>query len=85
MRLTVEDDGPGVPPERAEDIFLPYAQLTRAVGPGYKGTGLGLAICREIANLSSGRVWLDQACLTGARFHLELPRWAPATSTFAQG
>jgi signal transduction histidine kinase len=85
VRLTVEDDGPGVPPERAEEIFLPYAQLTRAVGPGYKGTGLGLAICREIANLSSGRVWLDPACMTGARFHVELPRWAPATSTFAQG
>lgn len=85
VRVTVEDDGPGVPLERAEEIFLPYAQLTRAVGPGYKGTGLGLAICREIANLSSGRVWLDQGCLHGARFHLELPRWAPATSSFAQG
>lgn len=84
VRLTVEDDGPGVPPERAEEIFLPYAQLTRAVGPGYKGTGLGLAICREIAELSSGRVWLDPSAVSGARFHLELPRWAP-TSSFAQG
>lgn len=85
VRITVEDDGPGVPPERAEEIFLPYAQLTRAMGPGYKGTGLGLAICREIASLSDGRVWLDAGCLRGARFHLELPRWAPATSSFAQG
>jgi signal transduction histidine kinase len=85
VRMTVEDDGKGVPPERAEEIFLPYAQLTRAVSQGHKGTGLGLAICREIASLSAGRVWLDPACLSGARFHLELPRWAPATTTFAQG
>ena len=80
VRLTVEDDGPGVPPDRAEEIFLPYMQLTRGKGPGYKGTGLGLAICREIAELSSGRVWLDQAAGSGARFHFELPRWAPTAS-----
>ena len=78
VRLTVEDDGPGVPPERSEEIFLPYAQLTRAAGPGYKGTGLGLAICREIAELSSGRVWLDPGAARGARFHFELPRWSPS-------
>lgn len=77
VRLTVEDDGPGVPPARAEEIFLPYTQLTRGKGPGYKGTGLGLAICREIAELSSGRVWLEQTG-PGARFHFELPRWAPS-------
>ena len=80
VRLTVEDDGPGIPPGRAEEIFLPYMQLTRGKGPGYKGTGLGLAICREIAELSSGRVWLEQAAGAGARFHFELPRWAPTAS-----
>ena len=82
VRLTVEDDGPGVPPSRAEEIFLPYVQLARGKAPGYKGTGLGLAICREIADLSSGRVWLDQTAGPGARFHFELPRWAPAASVF---
>ena len=80
VRLTVEDDGPGIPADRAEEIFLPYMQLTRGKGPGYKGTGLGLAICREIAELSSGRVWLDQTAGPGARFHFELPRWAPTSS-----
>lgn len=75
VRLTVEDDGPGVPPERAEEIFNPFTQLERGDGAGYKGTGLGLTICREIAALSLGRVWLDSGAAHGARFHFELPCW----------
>ncbi len=74
VRLTVEDDGPGVPPERAEEIFKPFLQITRREGPGYQGTGLGLTICREIAALSLGRIWLEPGS-GGARFHFELPRW----------
>lgn len=75
VRLTVEDDGPGVPPEREEEIFEPFMQGKRASGPGYKGTGLGLAICRQIAGQLGGRIWLDQSAERGARFHFELPRW----------
>ncbi|MDD5302825.1 MAG: hybrid sensor histidine kinase/response regulator [Elusimicrobia bacterium] len=84
VRVTVEDDGPGVPRALSEEIFVPYMQLTRGKGPGYKGTGLGLAICREIAELSSGRVWLDETAEAGARFHFELPRWTPAALAAAK-
>lgn len=80
VRVTVEDDGPGVPSGRAEEIFAPYLQLARGKGEGYKGTGLGLAICREIAALSGGRIWLDETADRGARFHFELPRWTAATA-----
>jgi signal transduction histidine kinase len=80
VRVTVEDDGPGVPSDRSEEIFVPYMQLTRGKGDGYKGTGLGLAICREIAALSSGRIWLDETAEAGARFHFELPRWNAAAA-----
>lgn len=84
VRVSVADDGPGVPRERAEEIFVPYMQLARGQGTGYKGTGLGLAICREIAGLNSGRVWLDEAAGPGALFHFELPRWAPAAAAAAK-
>lgn len=77
VRLTVEDDGPGVPGSRAEEIFQPYIQLRRGQAHGYKGTGLGLAICREIADKSGGRIWLATRAPAGARFHFELPL-APA-------
>lgn len=80
VRITVEDDGPGVPSGRSEEIFAPYLQLARGKGEGYKGTGLGLAICREIAALSGGRIWLDETAEAGARFHFELPRWTAAAA-----
>ncbi len=77
-RLTVEDDGPGVPTERANDLFEPFTQLARASGPGYKGAGLGLAICRQIAHVLGGRIWLDRSAATVARFHFEVPKWTAA-------
>lgn len=78
VRLTVEDDGPGVPAERAAEIFEPFMQLGRASSSGYKGAGLGLAICRQIAGQLGGRIWLDLSAARGARFHFEVPRWRPA-------
>ena len=84
VRLTVEDDGPGVPSEHAKELFVPYTQLTRGHDAGYKGTGLGLAICREIAELSAGRIWLDETAKAGARFHFELPRWTSSASAAAK-
>lgn len=84
LRVSVEDDGPGVPPERRAELFTPYVQLTRSAGAGYKGTGLGLAICREIAVLSAGRLWLDEAAAPGAVFHFELPLWTASSAAAAR-
>lgn len=69
--LRVSDDGPGVPPEERERIFLPFVQ-----GPGEagRGTGLGLALCREVAQAHGGRIWTDGgAGGVGAVFTVVLP------------
>ena len=50
--LAVEDDGPGIPPEEAEQAF---ARFTRLPGSRASGTGLGLSIARELAELMGGR------------------------------
>jgi two-component system NtrC family sensor kinase len=61
--LTVEDSGPGVPPELRDRIFEPYF-TTRA-----NGTGLGLPISRQIAHAHGGEVACDASPeLGGARF-----------------
>jgi signal transduction histidine kinase len=65
--LSVEDEGPGVPPERRERLFRPFF-TTR---PG--GTGLGLANVRKIVEHHGGTVFLDAAANGGARFTLHLP------------
>jgi signal transduction histidine kinase len=75
--VSVEDDGPGVPADKAKLIFERFVQLERKAGDGYKGTGLGLAICLEIARASGGKLWLEDAA-PGARFRFSLPYWEPA-------
>jgi signal transduction histidine kinase len=79
-RLTVEDDGPGVPEQDRERVFGRFTRLDAARGPG-GGTGLGLAICRRLVALMGGRVWVDDSPeLGGARFTLELPASMPAST-----
>ena len=72
-RLSVVDEGPGIPQAFRARIFSKFAQAdgsdTRAKG----GTGLGLAIAREIAERHGGRLWFESAEGEGATFHLDLP------------
>lgn len=51
--LTVSDDGPGIPPEEQERIFLPY-QTARPQGPLPSSVGLGLSVSRQLAELMDG-------------------------------
>jgi signal transduction histidine kinase len=69
VRLTVEDDGPGVDPRVQERLFEPFV-TTKEVG---KGTGLGLAVCRGLVEASGGSIALDVEYRGGARFVVELP------------
>jgi signal transduction histidine kinase len=56
--LEVADDGPGVPPEHAEQVFERFYRVDGALA---SGSGLGLAIARELAELMDGRVKLESA------------------------
>ncbi|WP_142809722.1 sensor histidine kinase [Tepidiphilus olei] len=68
VRLDVEDDGPGIAPERREKLFAPFARDSAA-----PGTGLGLTLVREAAELLGARVEPGESRLGGARFALILP------------
>lgn len=72
-RLSVTDEGFGIPETFRARIFSKFAQAdatdTRAKG----GTGLGLSIAREIAERHGGRLWFESAEGEGATFHLDLP------------
>lgn len=56
--LTVEDSGPGIPPEERERVFQ---RFYRVADNGESGSGLGLAIVREIARAHGAHVWLEDA------------------------
>jgi two-component system, NtrC family, sensor kinase len=69
VRIRVEDNGPGVPPDVAEQIFEPFF-TTKEVG---KGTGLGLSVCQGLLSAAGGSLCLDAELSTGARFVVHLP------------
>jgi signal transduction histidine kinase len=69
VRLSVEDDGPGVDPRVQAQLFEPFV-TTKEVG---KGTGLGLAVCRGLVEAAGGSITLDRDYTRGARFVVELP------------
>jgi signal transduction histidine kinase len=77
VRLTIEDNGPGVPQEVRDKIFEPFV-TTKEVG---KGTGLGLAVCRGLVEAAGGSIALDESHAPGARFVIDLPRADAAKSS----
>ena len=82
VRLTgcVRDTGPGIPRDRLEDIFEPFAREERGAKSG--GAGLGLAICRAIVGAMGGRLWAESNPGSGAAFTFEIE--APATAAMHQ-
>lgn len=69
-RLRVQDQGPGIAPERIAQIFAPYQ---RGETHGQGGVGLGLSIARQAADLIQGRIWAESKLGDGSTFFVEFP------------
>lgn len=67
VQVTVDDDGPGIPAAKREDMFKPFA--SGAAG----GTGLGLTIARDIVRAHGGEIVLEDSPLGGLRARVRLP------------
>jgi signal transduction histidine kinase len=78
--ISVIDQGPGIAPEKLEQLFTPFA---RGETHGQPGTGLGLSIARQAADLLKAKLWAESKQGEGSTFHLELPRELKATDTTA--
>lgn len=75
LRLSVEDQGPGIEPDDLSRLFEPYWRGDRT---NYRGTGLGLAIAHGIARAHGGRIEVESTVGRGSRFSLVLPLAAGA-------
>ena len=70
VRISVADQGCGIPPEDQERIFQPFF-TTKGIG---KGVGLGLPICYGIVKMHYGTIWCKSEAGSGTTFHIELPK-----------
>jgi len=73
LTVTVDDDGPGIPPSLRGDVFKPFLRLDDARNQDEGGTGLGLAIARDIARSHGGDITLDDSPLGGLRAIVRVP------------
>jgi len=77
VRLTVDDNGPGVPPDKLEKIFERFYSDRPAGAKFGNNSGLGLSIVQQIVETHRGKVWAENRMadgkVAGARFVVELP------------
>ncbi len=73
LTVHVDDDGPGIPPDKREDVFRPFVRLDAARNQDAPGTGLGLAIARDIARAHGGDIQLGDSPLGGLRATVRVP------------
>ena len=73
LTVTIDDDGPGIPPEMREEVFKPFVRLDEARNQDEGGTGLGLAIARDIARSHGGDISLDTSPMGGLRAVIRIP------------
>ena len=77
-RVTVDDQGPGIPRDEWTRIWQPYYRLDRDRNAPAGGSGLGLSVVADLMRNLGGRAWVGDAPERGARFTVEFPRAAAA-------
>ncbi|WP_119420362.1 ATP-binding protein [Desertibaculum subflavum] len=73
VEIAVDDDGPGIPADRRDDVFRPFRRLDAARGPDTGGVGLGLTIARDVARAHGGDITLHDAPAGGLRALVRIP------------
>ena len=70
--VSVIDNGPGFPEDKAEALFGRFFQVDMGATRRYGGSGIGLALAKEFVQLHGGRIWAESPPDEGARFFVEL-------------
>jgi two-component system, NtrC family, sensor kinase len=76
VRITVNDNGPGIPADQMEHLFSPFVSSKKN-----RGTGLGLPVSQKILSEHGGRILVDSDPGRGCRFTLEFPATLPPTES----
>lgn len=79
--FSVEDNGPGIPAEKMDDVFKPFVRLDEARESG-SGTGLGLSIINSVARAHGGYVCLSNRLQGGLKAQIILPKISSVQDEF---
>ena len=74
LEISVCDNGPGIPPEEQQRIFLDRVRLPQT-SEATSGFGIGLSVCRRIVEVHGGRIWVVSEIGKGACFSFTVPVW----------
>jgi two-component system osmolarity sensor histidine kinase EnvZ len=71
--IVIDDDGPGIAPDRREDVFRAFVRIEQSRNAATGGVGLGLTIASDIAHAHGGEINLEDSPMGGLRVVLTLP------------
>ncbi|MEM7652550.1 MAG: ATP-binding protein, partial [Pseudomonadota bacterium] len=74
VEITIDDDGPGIPPAEREAVFRPFYRVDWSRNTSTGGVGLGLSIARDVVRGHGGDVMLSESPLGGLRVFIRLPK-----------
>ena len=73
LELTIDDDGPGIPENKRDEVFKAFYRLEESRNKDTGGVGLGLAIAKDVIVAHGGSIQLDKSDLGGLRVLISLP------------
>ena len=75
--ISVQDNGPGIPPEQKPKLFQEFFQIEESFTGQVKGMGLGLATCKLIIEAHKGKIGIDNNSKNGSKFFFLLDKNIP--------
>ncbi len=73
VKISVSDNGNGIPEGMLKNVFDKFSLSRREHGPGYRGVGIGLAVCRKLVKKMGGEIWAKSSSADGTTFSFTLP------------
>ena len=73
VEIVIDDDGPGIPEDKRDEVFKPFIRLDTSRNPVTGGVGLGMTIARDVVRGHGGEIELQDAPGGGLRVKISLP------------